>query len=83
MYEHALFLKKHKGGMLFVALCVDDLIFTENKAELVEEFNKFSHTMSYVVNLSPTMTYQGSVGMLGKELWYHHTLLHLFDTVQV
>ncbi|KAK8525370.1 hypothetical protein V6N12_014065 [Hibiscus sabdariffa] len=37
-YEHALQVKKNGGGVLFVALYVDDLIFMGNNDEMIEEF---------------------------------------------
>ncbi|XP_027922735.1 uncharacterized protein LOC114180632 [Vigna unguiculata] len=39
-YEYALYLKRYKGDVLFVALYVDDLIFMGSKVELVEEFKE-------------------------------------------
>ncbi|KAL9261957.1 Retrovirus-related Pol polyprotein from transposon RE1-like protein [Drosera capensis] len=37
-FEHALYVKKKKEGLLFVALYVDDLIFMENNGDMIEEF---------------------------------------------
>ena len=37
-YEHALYVKKNGGNVLFVALYVDDLIFMGNNDEMIEEF---------------------------------------------
>ncbi|KAJ4756551.1 polyprotein [Rhynchospora pubera] len=39
-YEHALYVKVKNGEMLVVALYVDDLIFTGNSGEMIEEFKK-------------------------------------------
>ena len=36
--EHTLFVKAEKGGILIVSLYVDDLIFTGNSEEMLEEF---------------------------------------------
>ncbi|KAG8481294.1 hypothetical protein CXB51_026079 [Gossypium anomalum] len=37
-YEHALYMKKNGGNMLFVALYVDDLIFMGNNGEMIQDF---------------------------------------------
>ncbi|XP_040952808.1 uncharacterized mitochondrial protein AtMg00810-like [Gossypium hirsutum] len=37
-YEHALYVKKNGGNMLFVALYVDDLIFMGNNGEMILDF---------------------------------------------
>ena len=37
-YEHALYVKIQNGDILFVALYVDDLIFTGNNPQVFEEF---------------------------------------------
>ena len=37
-YEHALYLKVQKDDILFVALYVDDLIFTGNNRDMIEKF---------------------------------------------
>jgi len=39
LYEHALYIKKNKDNMMFVALYVHDLIFMRNKVEMIQEFN--------------------------------------------
>jgi Reverse transcriptase (RNA-dependent DNA polymerase) len=38
LYEHALYLKVQKDDILFVALYVDDLIFTRNNRDMIEKF---------------------------------------------
>ena len=38
-YEHALYMKVRKDDILFVALYVDDLIFSENNLDMIEKFN--------------------------------------------
>ncbi|KAG8472851.1 hypothetical protein CXB51_034771 [Gossypium anomalum] len=37
-YEHALYVKKNGGNMLFVAHYVDDLIFMGNNGEMIQDF---------------------------------------------
>ncbi|KAG8474968.1 hypothetical protein CXB51_031696 [Gossypium anomalum] len=37
-YEHALYVKKNGGNMLFVALYVDDFIFMGNNGEMIQDF---------------------------------------------
>ncbi|KAE8735514.1 hypothetical protein F3Y22_tig00000340pilonHSYRG00533 [Hibiscus syriacus] len=39
-YEHALYVKKEKGNLLFVALYVDDLIFMGNNEEMIKDFKE-------------------------------------------
>jgi len=39
-YEHALYIKKKGEDVMFIALYVDDLIFTGNNAELIEAFKE-------------------------------------------
>lgn len=39
-YEHALYKKKNKGDVMFVALYVDNLIFMGNNVEQIEEFKE-------------------------------------------
>lgn len=38
LYEHALYVKKEGGNLLFVALYVDDLIFMGNNEEMIRDF---------------------------------------------
>ncbi|KAE8706666.1 hypothetical protein F3Y22_tig00110388pilonHSYRG00007 [Hibiscus syriacus] len=39
-YEHALYVKKEKGNLLFVVLYVDDLIFMGNNEEMIKDFKE-------------------------------------------
>ena len=39
-HEHALYVKKKKGNLLFVALYVDDLIFMGNNEEMIKDFKE-------------------------------------------
>jgi len=39
-YEHVLYIKKKGEDVIFIALYVDDLIFTGNNAELIEAFKE-------------------------------------------
>jgi Reverse transcriptase (RNA-dependent DNA polymerase) len=39
-YEHALYVKKEKCNLLFVALYVDDLIFMGNNEEMIKDFKE-------------------------------------------
>jgi len=38
--EHALYIKKHGGRIMFIALYVDDLVFMGNDAELIKKFKR-------------------------------------------
>lgn len=37
-YDHALYVKKKEGSLIFVALYVDDLIFIGNNEKMIEDF---------------------------------------------
>ncbi|GJY96187.1 retrovirus-related pol polyprotein from transposon TNT 1-94 [Tanacetum coccineum] len=39
-YEHALYVKKNEGNVLFVALYVDDMIFMGNNKQLIKDFKE-------------------------------------------
>ncbi|GJR15369.1 retrovirus-related pol polyprotein from transposon TNT 1-94, partial [Tanacetum coccineum] len=39
-YEHALYVKKNEGNVLFVALYVDDLIFVGNNKQMIKDFKE-------------------------------------------
>jgi Reverse transcriptase (RNA-dependent DNA polymerase) len=39
-YEHALYVKKKEGNLLYVALYVDDLIFMGNNEKMIKEFKE-------------------------------------------
>ena len=43
-HEHSLYTKKSGGNMILVGLYVDDLIFSRNNDEMIEEFKKHNDT---------------------------------------
>jgi Reverse transcriptase (RNA-dependent DNA polymerase) len=55
-YEHALYLKVQKCDILFVALYVDDLIFTGNNRDMIEKF-KLEMTKEFEITDLGLMSY--------------------------
>ncbi|KAE8732520.1 Detected protein of unknown function [Hibiscus syriacus] len=62
-YKHALYVKKEKGNLLFVALYVDDLIFMGNNEEMIKDF-KEAMTREFEMTDLGLMKY-----FLGLERW--------------
>jgi len=83
-YEHALYIKKSKGDVMFVALYVDDLIFMGNNAEMIQEFKdimtkEFEMTdmglMEYFLGLEVK---QGEKGIFVSQVRYAEEILNKF-----
>ena len=65
-YEHALYIKKKGGDVMFIALYVDDLIFTGNNAELIEAFKEVMKKEFEMTDLGLTKYFLGLEVIQGK-----------------
>jgi Reverse transcriptase (RNA-dependent DNA polymerase) len=88
LYEHALYLKVQKDDILFVALYVDDLIFTGNNRDMIEKFKleiikEFEMTdlglMSYFLGLEVR---QENSGIFVSQEAYAKEILKKFKMVE-
>jgi len=83
-YEHALYIKKSKGDVMFLALYVDYLIFMGNNVEMIQEFKdimtkEFEMTnvglMEYFLGLEVK---QGEKGIFVSQERYAEEILNKF-----
>ena len=69
LVEHTLYIKKHGGRIMFIALYVDDLVFMGNDAELIK---KFKRTMEKEFEMTDLLLSVGIVSRYMEELTYTH-----------